>query len=127
SLHRATRLNFIARKLAVDHPVQSDRIERHALDVANQRRAGASWEADDLCIWYSLTQPGDDFPAGLRTPTIKFLRSKHTGPGVKQLHGIDTGVKLCRQVLNRSPHQKINQSLESVRIAIGEQACWCLI
>src|SRR4051794_1111748 len=49
ALHRPTGLDAVARKAAIDHPIETDRIDRDMLDVAQQRAAGAARKPDDFC------------------------------------------------------------------------------
>src|SRR5215472_2646466 len=120
SLYGSTGLNFIARKLAIDHPVQPYRVERYALDVTHQGCTRATRESDNPRIRHPLPQSGNNSRTGLCTPAPELFRPQHRGPSVKQLHSIDTGMKLCRQIVNGRAHEEINQPLEPTWVTISE-------
>src|SRR5262245_28305674 len=127
SLNGPASLNFVARELAIDHPIEADCVEWHAVHIAHEGRAGPSRESDYSRSWYPLAQAGNDLSSRPRAPAIEFLGPQNPGPCIEQLHCVHAGAELLGEIVNRRPYQDIDQSLKSARIAICEEACRCLV
>ncbi len=127
SLHRHAALDVLARKGAVEHPVEPDSVDRYLVHIARQQRPGAAGKSDDLRPRHLGADPGDDLPRRLDAPTVEFLSRQDAGPGVKNLHCIGTRPQLAHQVARRSLDENIEQHREPCGVAIGKQPRWRLV
>ena len=111
ALHRPRRLDLLAREAAIDHPVESDRIDRDPLDIAPQRRAGAARKPDDLRVRHSRSRT----PATIRSAGSMHQRSNSSGGStpaqVSKICTASTPASNCRdQVVDRRLDQHVDQT-----------------
>ena len=99
ALHRAPVLDLIARKIKINHPIQTDGIDFDILDVAFQVAAGAAGKTDDLRARHRAPHIGNDSFGRRNAPTLKFVRWQDSCPGIEDLHSIDTGVELTNEII----------------------------
>ena len=121
SLHRHAPLDVLAGEYRIDHPVESDRIDRNVLHVAQQPCTDAARKSDDLRARHRAANFRDDALRRRDAPAVKLLRRQDARPGIEDLHRIGTGLQLADQIARRRLDQHVHQNGKCLRIAIGEQ------
>src|SRR6266853_5255422 len=86
-------LDVVAGKIAIDHPVKANSIDRHMLCVAQNRCSGTARKPNDLGPGDLASYDFNDSPRGFDAPAGKFLRPKYSGPSIENLHRVGTGLK----------------------------------
>src|SRR5258708_39408511 len=100
ALHRAPALDLIARKIKINHPIQTNGIDFDILDVTFQVAAGAARKPDDLRARYRTPHIGNDSFGRRNTPTLKFVRRQNSCPGIEDLHSVDAGLELANGIID---------------------------
>src|SRR5580704_1061326 len=101
ALNGTQRLNLIARKTQLDHPIEPHRVDWHSFEVARQLSSRATRKADDVRRRKLFTNVRHDPRCRLDAPSAEFLWRQHTRPGIEDLYRIDTGRKLPDQIAYR--------------------------
>src|SRR5262249_21005661 len=107
ALHGAMRLN-VARVVASNRPIETDRVDRYAVNITPKQCASAAWEADDLRLGDSPSHLGDDANNGINAPTFKLFRRQHAAPGVENLYRLRSSRNLLNQIVGRGHHQALD-------------------
>src|SRR5580693_6998011 len=102
ALNGAQRLNLIARKAQLRHPIEPYRVDRYRFEVTQQFRSCAARKADDARRRKLFAHVRYDPRCRFDAPLTKFIARQYACPGIEDLHGIDTGRKLFDQVARRS-------------------------
>ena len=92
-------LDLIARKIKINHPIQTDGIDFDILDVAFQVAAGAAGKTDDLRARHRAPHIGNDSLSRRNAPALKFARRQDSCPGIEDLHSVDTGLELMDEII----------------------------
>ena len=121
ALHRPAALDLVAGKAAIDHPVEPDRVDSNAVHIALNSVPAPRGNPMIFASGTRCAQPRDDPPRRIDAPARELVGSEHAGPGVEELHGIDPGLELGREIIDRSFDQDVDQLAEDFRIAIGKQ------
>src|SRR5580692_591426 len=127
ALNDTQRLNLIARKTQLYHPIEPHRVDWHSFEVARQLGSRTTRKADDARRRKLCTHARHDARHRLDAPFAEFVGRQHARPGIEDLHGIDTGGKLPDQVARRSLGQYIDELRKGFRMPISEQPRWRLI
>ena len=98
ALNRTPRLDFVAGKTKLDHPVQSDRIDRDVIEIAPQLGPGAARKADDLAPGIRSRTAATMRARRLNAPLSELVSRQYSRPGIENLHGIDAGLELPDQI-----------------------------
>ena len=114
-------LDLVARKVQIDHPVQTNGIDFDILDVAFQVAAGAARKPDDLRARHRAPHIGNDSFGRRNAPALEFVRRQNSCPGIEDLHSVDAGLELPNEIFARRLDQNIDQPRERLGMPIGKQ------
>src|SRR5580693_8488791 len=73
TLNRPHALHLLARKAELDHPIETDSVDRNTLDIRDKLRCRAARKSDDLRVSYASANRRNDPGARLDTPFAKFI------------------------------------------------------
>src|SRR5262245_52858897 len=120
SLHRHAQVNLVAHENGIHRPIETDGVYRNVFHVVHERGADTARKRDHFCIGYLPAHLCNNALSGADTPSIKFLRRQNPGPGIEDLHRIDTRFQLSKQVTCGSINQLVDQFAKSVGILVGK-------
>src|ERR1700720_3913943 len=127
ALNGTQRLNLIARKTQLYHPIEPHRVDWHSFEIARQLSSRTTRKADDARRRKLFTHARYDPRCRLDAPFAEFLGRQHTRPCIEDLYRVDTGRKLPDQIACRRLDQYIDELCESFGIPISEKPCRRLI
>src|ERR1700730_8910790 len=127
TLNGTQRLNLIARKTQLYHPIEPHRVDWHSFEIARQLSSRATRKADDARCRKLFTHARHDPRCRLDAPFAEFLGRQHTRPSIEDLYRVDTGRNLPDQIACRSLAQYIDKLRKSFGMPIREQPCRRLI
>ena len=91
ALHGDAALHVLAHEGRLGHPVDAHRVDRHAVEIACERGAGAARKADDLRAGHLAAHVLDHAPHRRDAPALELGGRQHAGPGVEDLHRVGAG------------------------------------
>src|ERR1700728_4353627 len=127
TLNRPHALHLLAREAELDHPIETDSVDRNTLDIRDKLSSRAAGKTDDLCVGYASANCRDDPSAGFDTPFTKFIRWQNSCPRVEDLHSIDAGLELPDQIARRRRNQGFDQFRKCIRIPVSKLPCRQLV
>jgi len=119
ALHGKPRLQPVAGGARRHGRIEADRVDPGLGRIALVEQPGAAREADYRDIREALFQRGDDLARRIDHPALEGRFGENSGPAVEQLHRLDAGRDLRRQIIDRRRGQQLDQRGKTVRVAIG--------